>query len=426
MAVHWTIVDEIRLLRWASEFKPAGIHKHFHMFCIVERMNSPDKYPVTLLQKETMKLGKVFTATDIWEKLSQSYNLKDIDKRETTYPVADTTDSTMNDNDYDDNDGNIHEETLLELNNRIRTRKQDFTLPWDEYGELILENAKKSPTPNEEETQIEPLNDKNDQIPKEIAENHLKNVKEEENKDVEDRKVDEVKEPQPHTNENNNPTLDSKSESMQGPPDDGEDKKTEHSSDEEQKMKNESKTAAPIRKSQRLKKNKEVKFEDEGEEEEEGVEKEQEEDEGLMQEDSDKVNEEGEESNENEEENDEREKSSSSEITNGSESEEVEETLEFESDREREGTEKDLSAKPDSERDSSKRKTENKNEDSTQDGAKKNYKAQDEPLAKRTRHSSSAGNTSNETSPKRQRRKAGSRKNRTPATRVSSRLRNKK
>ena len=94
-----------------------------------------------------MKLGKVFTATDIWEKLSQSYNLKDIDRRETTYPVADTTDDTINDNDHDDNNRNIHEETLLELNNRIRTRKQDFTLPWDEYGELILENAKKSPTP---------------------------------------------------------------------------------------------------------------------------------------------------------------------------------------------------------------------------------------------------------------------------------------
>lgn len=424
MAVHWTIVDEIRLLRWASEFKPAGIHKHFHMFCIVERMNSPDKYPVTLLQKETMKLGKVFTATDIWEKLSQSYNLKDIDRRETTYPVADTTDDTMNDNDHDDNNRNIHEETLLELNNRIRTRKQDFTLPWDEYGELILENAKKSPTPNEEEKQIEPLNDKNGQIPKEIAEIHPKNVKEEENKDAEDRKVDELKEP--HAHENNNSTVNSKSDSIQGTSDDGKDKKTEHLGDEEQKMKNESKTAAPIRKSQRLKRNKEVKFEDEGEEEE-GVENEQEEGGGLMQEDYDKVNEdEGEESNENEEENDEREKSSSSEITNGSESEEVEETLESESDHEREDTEKGMSGKPDSERDSLKRKIENKNEESTQDGAKKDSKAQDEPLAKRTRHSSSAGNTSNETSPKRQRRKAGSRKNRTPATRVSSRLRNKK
>ncbi|CAI1679926.1 hypothetical protein SEUBUCD646_0N01860 [Saccharomyces eubayanus] len=424
MAVHWTIVDEIRLLRWASEFKPAGIHKHFHMFCIVERMNSPDKYPVTLLQKETMKLGKVFTATDIWEKLSQSYNLKDIDKRETTFPIATTTDSATNDNDYDDNDKSIHEETLLELNNRIRTRKQDFTLPWDEYGELILENAKKSPTPNEEETQIEPSNDTNGQTPKKTAESPKKTVKKEENKDVEGGKVGDLKES--NTNENNSPTPDSKNESMQGLPDDGKDKKTEHSSDEEQKMKNESKAAAPIRKSQRLKRNKEVKFEDEGREEA-GEEKEQEEDEGLVKEDYDKaIEEEGEECNGNEEENDEREKSSSSETTNGSESEEADETLESDSDHEREDTEKDLGAKPDSERDTLKRKIENKNEESTQDGEKKNSKAQDEPLARRTRHSSSAGNTSNETSPKRQRRKAGSRKNRTPATRVSSRLRNKK
>lgn len=144
MVVHWTIVDEIRLLRWASEFKPAGIHKHFHMFCIVERMNSPDKYPVTLLQKETMKLGKVFTAKDIWDKLSQSYNLEKIDEMENTYSLEATTESSRNGNGNGD-DAEIHEETLLELNNRIRVRKQDFTLPWEEYGELILENARKSP-----------------------------------------------------------------------------------------------------------------------------------------------------------------------------------------------------------------------------------------------------------------------------------------
>lgn len=174
MVVHWTIVDEIRLLRWASEFKPAGIHKHFHMFCIVERMNSPDKYPVTLLQKETMKLGKVFTAKDIWDKLSQSYNLEKIDEMENTYSLEATTESSRNGNGNGD-DAEIHEETLLELNNRIRVRKQDFTLPWEEYGELILENARKSPNSNEEYPRVEDMNEKDSTIPKESPSTDLKN-----------------------------------------------------------------------------------------------------------------------------------------------------------------------------------------------------------------------------------------------------------
>ncbi|EJS42012.1 eaf7p [Saccharomyces arboricola H-6] len=460
MAVHWTIVDEIRLLRWASEFKPAGIHKHFHMFCIVERMNSPDKYPVTLLQKETMKLGKVFTAKDIWEKLSQSYNLEDIDEMEHTYSMAAKTDSSLNDNDIK-NDGNIHEETLLELNNRIRTCKKNFTLPWDEYGELILENAKKDPISKKKETQIEHVNDKNSQISQEVIEDRLKNVRREENKDSLTEKVEELNER--HTKAKDSLTDDSHKEITIVAPTNENAHETEHTSDGEHKEKTSSKTIAPVRKSQRLKRNKEVKFEDERIEEKEkkqnGDEKEEdkkdkeekvekldnieklekvekiqkvqkveevekaEKEEGKTQNDNEKLSEEKDgESNDDEEDNDEREKSSSYENTNGSESEEVDEAPEYGSDHEREDKEK--SSEP--ERDDSKRKTESPKEDDQQDGIKENGKVQHEPLAKRTRHSSSAGNTSNETSPTKKKRKVGSRKDRTPATRVSSRLRNKK
>ncbi|CAR29322.1 ZYRO0G05940p [Zygosaccharomyces rouxii] len=109
MAVDWTKVDEIRLLRWVAEFKPAGLHKHFHMYCIVERMNHPDKYPVVLLQKESVKSGKIFTASEIWEKLNQYYNFEMMDKIE------------------DHEQFNEH---------------RDFELPWDEYGDLILDHAK--------------------------------------------------------------------------------------------------------------------------------------------------------------------------------------------------------------------------------------------------------------------------------------------
>lgn len=130
MGIDWTIVDEIRLYRWVAEFKPAGINKHFHMLCIVERMNHPEKYPVTLLQKDVVKPGKLFTAEEIWEKLSSAYNLAEIDRLE------DQEIETIPRN--NDNDGEL---TMLERRQRLR-QIRDFELPWDEYGELILENAR--------------------------------------------------------------------------------------------------------------------------------------------------------------------------------------------------------------------------------------------------------------------------------------------
>lgn len=132
MAVEWTIIDEIRLFRWAAELKPAGIHKHFHMLCILERMNHPEKYPLTLLQKESVRAEKLFTAKEIWEKLSQYYNLSEMDKLEDqiAQPVPKS------------NVGQEEtEKATLEHEFRFAQRK-DFGLPWDEYGELILENAK--------------------------------------------------------------------------------------------------------------------------------------------------------------------------------------------------------------------------------------------------------------------------------------------
>lgn len=121
MGVDWTKVDEIRLLRWVAEFKPAGFHKHFHMFCIVERMNHPDKYPVVLLQKESVKPGKVFTATEIWDKLDQYYNFEIMDE--------------------------------LEDQDRFKQSKE-FELPWDEYGDLILDHAKGDEEESTEEPEV--------------------------------------------------------------------------------------------------------------------------------------------------------------------------------------------------------------------------------------------------------------------------------
>ena len=127
MAVEWTVMDEIRLLRWVSEYKPVGIHKHFHMMCILERMNHPDTYPVVLLQKEIIRTDKRFTARDIWLKLSQYYNLGESDKLENdAFKESSELIAGMESDNY-----------------KLLTGKSEFSLPWDEYSELILKNAKR-------------------------------------------------------------------------------------------------------------------------------------------------------------------------------------------------------------------------------------------------------------------------------------------
>ncbi|AMD19368.1 HBR467Cp [Eremothecium sinecaudum] len=132
MALKWSTVDEIRLLKWVAQFKPAGIHKHFHMRCILERMNNPDEYPVTLLQNTEPK--KIFTAQEVWEKLLEYYDLEEADKVE----------NMTLDNTEDQNEGVALERRLQE--------QEEFSLPWSEYSELMLRNAKEPGTdgPGEE------------------------------------------------------------------------------------------------------------------------------------------------------------------------------------------------------------------------------------------------------------------------------------
>lgn len=76
-AMDWSIVDEIRLFRWVSEFKPCGSQNVGNVKKIVDRLNNPEKYPVLMLQKDTSRrrISKVFTIEDVVRKLSQYYDL---------------------------------------------------------------------------------------------------------------------------------------------------------------------------------------------------------------------------------------------------------------------------------------------------------------------------------------------------------------
>lgn len=129
--IDWTIVDEIRLFRWVSEFKPAGVNKHFNMLCIIERMNNPEEFPVTLLQKESVKADKLFTANDIWQKLDSYYNFETMDRLE-----KDSVSSEV------PKDSNANELGLSVESKKALDRKREFGLPWDEYGDMIINNAK--------------------------------------------------------------------------------------------------------------------------------------------------------------------------------------------------------------------------------------------------------------------------------------------
>ena len=144
-SLQWTKVEEIRLFKWMTLFKPAGIHKHFHMICLLERLNKPDQYPIKLLQGDKGSGGKVFSGEDVWEHLDQYYDLEKADEVENRpYPNIDLElyhtkyHEDSNDEEVEDEDDEDYE--VIPLQNRL-TKETEFELPWEEYGDLMLEHA---------------------------------------------------------------------------------------------------------------------------------------------------------------------------------------------------------------------------------------------------------------------------------------------
>ncbi|CDO92028.1 unnamed protein product [Kluyveromyces dobzhanskii CBS 2104] len=148
----WSKVDEIRLFKWMMLFKPAGVHKHFHMFCLLERLNKPDQYPIKLLQSDKGNTDKVFSGEDVWEQLSRYYNLEKADEVE-NLPYSDVVyedeeqesaidkSKDVEENDEDDDNDEDEGVRITPLQNRLLT-ETEFELSWEDYGELILEHAK--------------------------------------------------------------------------------------------------------------------------------------------------------------------------------------------------------------------------------------------------------------------------------------------
>lgn len=132
----WTKVEEIRLFKWMTLFKPTGLHKHFHMMCLLERMNKPDDFSIKLLQNDKGQ-SRSFTASDIWSRLSKYYNLEKADEVENRpYEIE------KEDTDVDYKEISPLQNTLL--------NNHDFELSWDEYGALMLDHAKETEQPGED------------------------------------------------------------------------------------------------------------------------------------------------------------------------------------------------------------------------------------------------------------------------------------
>ncbi|CCE63675.1 hypothetical protein TPHA_0F01930 [Tetrapisispora phaffii CBS 4417] len=140
--VEWTIVDEIRFFRWVSEFKPAGETKDSNVSAIVERMNNPQKFPVTLLQKDVVRNDKKFSADDIWNKLKQYYDITEMDKIENN--KWGITYDNENDNIVKPVIANDSASTKSEREVILKQDQKESQLPWDEYGDLLVDNAQES------------------------------------------------------------------------------------------------------------------------------------------------------------------------------------------------------------------------------------------------------------------------------------------
>ena len=70
----WTVENELRLMKAALKFKPAGIMKHFNM---------------ALIHNELVKSGvRDISTSDIWEHLGQFYNLDEANKVETRFVIC--------------------------------------------------------------------------------------------------------------------------------------------------------------------------------------------------------------------------------------------------------------------------------------------------------------------------------------------------
>uniref|UniRef100_A0A060T900 Chromatin modification-related protein EAF7 n=1 Tax=Blastobotrys adeninivorans TaxID=409370 RepID=A0A060T900_BLAAD len=152
--VEWTVQQETSLFRAICRFKPAGKHRHFRMISIYGTVNNPH-----------VKGDRLSTA-DIWKKLGSYYNLEGIDELE--HEAEEEEEEEELEDVEMEGDGGEEEENDEEKGEggekepQVRVPKAEFSLPWADYGELMIAQAK-NPASDASEPELDEAGDEQDE-----------------------------------------------------------------------------------------------------------------------------------------------------------------------------------------------------------------------------------------------------------------------
>ncbi|KAK9239707.1 chromatin modification-related protein EAF7-domain-containing protein [Lipomyces kononenkoae] len=137
----WNIEQETALFKAICRYKPVGINRHFLMICICQMVNNGN------IQ------GAHLTMKSIWDKLAALYNLEELDELE--YGTEES--SSQSPVDIPSSPPTMvtrHQKAELEATLKEGTAvssssffipaemKEEFSLPWEVYGDLMLEHAR--------------------------------------------------------------------------------------------------------------------------------------------------------------------------------------------------------------------------------------------------------------------------------------------
>ncbi|XP_022097071.1 MRG/MORF4L-binding protein-like isoform X1 [Acanthaster planci] len=110
LSVSWSVEMEVNLFHAMRGHKPVGVNKNFQMMCIHDKLQQ--------------SMGRKVTSQQIWQHLSTMYDMQA-----------------------------LHESEILPFPNN----QSEFTLPTEEYGELMSGKRKAAPSNVEESTPKESL-----------------------------------------------------------------------------------------------------------------------------------------------------------------------------------------------------------------------------------------------------------------------------
>lgn len=84
----WTVLEEIRLFQALRHNKPVGVNKHFAIIKVVDQLNT--------------SMGKHYTIAEVWDYLSNIYNIDALDDFETVPFPNEVVDFSLPESEFPD------------------------------------------------------------------------------------------------------------------------------------------------------------------------------------------------------------------------------------------------------------------------------------------------------------------------------------